>query len=244
MVYRFAARCRALPGRLAALIPSDCLLCGGSADAPADFCDACRADLPWLPPGCQRCAIPLPDSDTSSLCGQCLTQPPSFTRTEACWLYQPPLANLIARYKYQRHLSYGRSLATLMANQLISAYREAPLPDLITAVPLHRWRRWRRGFNQSETIARQLAGELLLPYRNLLTRHRATTAQQSLDARQRQRNLRQAFHCGENLKGACIALVDDVMTTGATAEELSRTLLKAGAGEVHIWCLARTPVGN
>ncbi len=148
---------------------------------------------------------------------------------------------MIAAYKYRRRLSYGRSLALLMAEQLIHAYADGTLPELVTAVPLHRWRLIRRGFNQSELVARLLASELRLPYRALLQRTRATPAQQSLDARQRRSNLNRAFHCPAPLDGQCIALVDDVITTGATANEISRTLLAAGAGAVHVWCLARTP---
>lgn len=218
-----------------------CLLCGAASHSNIDICNPCRADLPWLEPGCSRCAVPLPDPDDHALCGQCLTQPPAFQRTEAGWRYQPPLAQLIAAYKYQHKLSYGRSLSLLMAGQLVTAYTGSAFPDLVTAVPLHWWRHLHRGFNQSEMIARLLAGTLQLPYLPLLQRTRPTTAQQTLDAEQRRRNLRHAFRCLTPLHGERIALVDDVMTTGATANELSQTLLKAGAGEVHIWCLARTP---
>lgn len=242
MVYRFNTHSRQLLNRLSALLPTHCLLCGNKTSRGTDFCEACEQQLPWLPPGCQRCAIPLADAEFSELCGQCLTRPPSFTRTEACWLYRPPITSLVARFKYQRNLAYGRNLAGLMAVRLQNTYRESPLPDRVTAVPMHYRRRWQRGFNQSEAIARQLSGTLLIPYQNLLTRQRYTPAQQTLDASQRKENLHQAFSCKPSVTGLSIAVVDDVMTTGATAEEISRTLLAAGATEVHLWCLARTPI--
>ena len=218
-----------------------CQLCGDHCSTGDDFCTPCRHDLPWLPPGCYRCAIPLPDPDETLLCGNCLSEPPHFHRTEAAWLYQPPLAKLIADYKYHRKFYYGRSLALLLAERLLSAYREEPLPDVITSVPLHWRRRLRRGFNQSELVALEVGKCLALQYQPLLKRIRTTAQQQGLDAQQRSRNLRGAFTCCGPLRGKRVALVDDVMTTGSTANEISRTLLKAGASEVHLWCLARTP---
>lgn len=245
MVYRFqdgialAARFRRIAARLAA--PGHCLFCDAASPADVDICEACQSDLPWLEPGCRVCAQPLEPAESSDLCGRCLAQPPHFSHTQACWAYRPPLSRAIARYKYHRALSTGRSLTLLMASQIASTYSHTGYPDLITHVPLHWTRYLRRGFNQSEAIAGLLARRLRLPHRPLLRRNRATPPQQSLDAGQRQSNLRGAFSCRESLGGATVALVDDVITTGATADEISRVLLRAGAGEVHIWCLAKTP---
>ncbi len=138
------------------------------------------------------------------------------------------LAKLASPIIQQRYLSRTDPLAT---------------PDTIIAIPLH-WRRyWQRGFNQSELLANSLSRQLKIPLVKALTRCRSTTMQQSLNAEQRQRNLHNAFAVTkpELIQGRRIALVDDVMTTGATATEVARTLLSAGAGEVHIWVLARTP---
>ena len=223
------------------LMPGRCLFCSMPSADDIDICAPCRADLPWLEPGCRRCALPLPDPEESELCGRCLIDPPAFQRTEACWLYRPPLARAIATFKYHRNLGYGRSLGILMADRIASAYSHGAAADFITSVPLHLRRRLRRGFNQSEMIAQLLAGQLQLPYRPLLKRTRATPAQQTLDAEDRYHNLKNAFR-SKPLRGETVAVVDDVMTTGATADEVSRCLLAAGAGEVHIWCLARTPL--
>lgn len=221
--------------------PGHCLFCEAASPRDIDICRACRLDLPWLEPGCERCAQPLPDPESNDLCGRCLVQPPHFSRAHACWAYRPPLSRAIVRYKYHRTQSIGRSLSILAAEQIASAYLQDDLPDVITYVPLH-WRRYlRRGFNQSEAVARTLAARLRIPLLPLLQRTRATPPQQSLDAEQRHRNLRGAFTCREQLDGHRVALVDDVITTGATANEISRLLLKAGAREVHLWCLAKTP---
>lgn len=218
---------------------SCCILCGEPSHNTTDLCRACEADLPWLEPGCQACARPLPGAEDELLCGQCLASPPPFHRTTACWQFRPPVSGVIADFKYRRQLAYGRSLSLAMAEQLAGAYFDSPLPDLVTAIPLHRWRYWRRGFNQSEAIARDLAGPLGLSYQPLLRRVRATPPQQTLNAEQRRRNLRGAFGCIKPLNGETVALVDDVVTTGSTVAEAARCLLKAGAGEVHVWALAK-----
>lgn len=220
-------------------ISSCCIFCGEPSHNAIDLCRACEADLPWLEPGCQVCALPLPDAEDEAICGQCLATPPPFTRTTACWQFRPPVSGVIADFKYHRQLAYGRSLSLAMAEQLAGAYFDTDLPDLVTAIPLHRWRYLKRGFNQSEAIARDLAGALGLSYQPLLRRVRATPPQQTLKAEQRRRNLRGAFGCTTALNGETVALVDDVVTTGSTVAEAARCLLKAGAGEVHVWALAK-----
>ncbi len=222
-------------------IIGQCILCGDSAQAGLDICPPCVAELPTLGHCCPRCALPLADGDGSD-CGQCLLLPPPFSRTEAAWCYQPPIAQIISGFKYNHHYCYGKTLAVLMHRKIAGAYLHDALPDRITATPLHWSRLLRRGFNQSEQLARYYAKQLAIPLITAVKRRKATPAQQSLDALQRQQNLRGAFTVVEDVTGMCIALVDDVMTTGATASEISRCLLDAGAAEVHVWCLARTPL--
>lgn len=219
--------------------PACCLFCGAHNRFQATICSDCYRDLPWLEPGCQRCARPLATSEDTPFCGQCLATPPPFSVSVCCWHYRPPVASAIAGFKYRRRRAHGRTLALAMHERLVSAYFEEPWPDRVTAIPLHWRRQFRRGFNQSEELAATVAGELGLRYRPLLQRVRATPPQQSLDARQRRRNLRGAFRCRERLDGLSIALVDDVITTGSTATEAAHTLLRAGAAAVHVWALAR-----
>ncbi len=222
-----------------------CILCGARQSGQIDLCTACQQELPTLSGGCLRCSLPIADSDIADpnnpQCGQCLQQPPPFQQTIASWTYQPPIAQLISRFKYQRQLSIGRSLSMLLAENIAANYSPESLPDVITPTPLHRWRLLRRGFNQSEHICQVLSKKLGIPVNSLVKRQRPTPAQQSLTASQRRRNLKGAFKVSRDVKGLSIALVDDVLTTGATATEISQCLLKAGAKEVHLWCLARTP---
>ena len=224
------------------LLAGRCILCAGPAQPALDLCAPCAGSLPVLGRHCRYCALPLV-SHCKLVCGECLRKPPAFSRTEACWYYKFPVAQLVSAFKYDRKYSYGQTLAQLMAQQLAAAYTAQPLPDFIVAAPLHWRRHWHRGFNQSELLARHYSSALNIRLFHGLQRQRSTRSQQSLTAAQRKQNLRNAFHVNQQkpIAGKCLALVDDVMTTGATAREISQVLINAGAAEVHIWVLARTP---
>ncbi len=221
------------------VFPGFCLLCGAASRRPADICAPCQQELPTLGPHCRRCALPLATA-AASQCGQCLKKNPDFQRVIARWRYQGNAARLISQFKYQRQHSYGRVLADLLAEQLVEVYRDQALPELLVATPMHWLRRLKRGFNHSEQLAKHLSQRLEIPLYRDIRRVRHSKPQQSLNAEQRRHNLKSAFRARRRLDGQCIAVVDDVVTTGATANELSRTLLAAGAAQVHIWCLART----
>lgn len=222
-----------------------CLLClGSAAGIPECICPPCLADLPWLGSACRQCALPLPYDDM--LCGQCQQKPPAFSQVIAPFRYSFPLDSLIPAFKHQHKLTYGRLMARLLLQAIEHHYaeRQQVLPDLVIPLPLHRTRQAQRGYNQALELARPVARQLGVPLdRRNLVRQRATTSQQGLDARERRRNLDGAFACRypELLAGKDIALLDDVVTTGTTVNEASRTLLKAGAASVSIWCIARTP---
>lgn len=212
-----------------------CVLCGGAARD--DLCAACLDELPRLEIACARCGLPLP---RPGLCGGCLRRPPPFSHCISPFLYQAPVSQLITRFKYGGKFSYGRALT----RQLLERLRQcAPPPvDLLLPVPLHWRRRWARGFNQAELIAAELGRALALPVSTRhLQRRRAAPPQQALNAAERERNLKAAFGVRKPLHGVRVALVDDVVTTAATASELSRALLASGAASVQVWCLARTP---
>ena len=222
-----------------------CLLCLGSAAGIAEcICPACLDDLPWLGTACRQCALPLAEADR--LCDQCLHSPPAFSQVVAPFLYRFPLDSVIPAFKYQHKLTYGRLMARLLLQAVEHHYREQDqaLPDLLLPLPLHRARQAQRGYNQALELARPIARQLAIPLdrRNLL-RRRATTSQQGLNAEQRRHNLQDAFICRypEQLRGKHLALLDDVVTTGTTVDEASRTLLGAGAASVSVWCIARTP---
>ena len=220
-----------------------CLLCDEPAEQPYPLCSACEQALPWLDEQCRRCALPLPIDGL--LCGGCSRRPPAFSRVIAPWHYGFPIDTLVSRFKHNSQWPLGRLLAQLLSHSLMHHYAEGlPRPDRLLPVPLARRRLRQRGFNQAAMLARWLAGQLRLPCdERLLQRVRDTPAQQALGARARQRNLRQAFALapGCELDGLHLALVDDVLTTGATAQAIARLLRQAGARRVDIYCLARTP---
>lgn len=219
------------------LLPPRCLLCD-EAGGNGGLCRPCREDLPWLDRACRHCALPL--ARDGELCGHCLSKPPSFDRCRAAFRYAPPVDHLIGQFKNQRRLPAGKLLARLLVERLRGSGE--PLPELIAAVPLHWRRQLRRGFNQAAFVAEKLATELHIPLTVLATRRQPTAKQQQLGRRERLRNLQAAFLARPQLvAGRHVAIVDDVVTTGATAEALSRQLKEAGARRVEVWALARTP---
>jgi ComF family protein len=220
-----------------------CLLCGESTDTPQPICTPCESELPWLGDQCSVCALPLPMAGLR--CGQCANRPPAFERVVAPWIYDFPVDTLVTRFKHQAKWPLGRLLGELLAQSIQHHFDEGlERPDALVPVPLAARRLRQRGFNQAALLARWLSGPLRIPCEeNLLLRVQDTPAQQALDARARRRNLRQAFALAPDalLQNRHLALVDDVLTTGATAQTLARLLLDAGAARVDVYCLARTP---
>lgn len=224
-------------------IKQTCLLCDERVDTRLPLCAECDAELPWLGPHCQVCALPLAVDGLS--CGSCLKRPPSFSRVEAPWRYGFPVDALINRFKHQAHWPMGRLLGDLLARHLSHAFNEGlPRPELLLAVPLSPKRQRQRGFNQAQMLAEVVGGALQIAQRSdWLQRTADAPAQQNLDAAARRRNLRGAFslHPAAQPRGLHLGLVDDVLTTGATAQQLARLLMRAGASRVDVYCLARTP---
>jgi ComF family protein len=208
------------------------VLCG-ALSRDGVWCQACAADLPRLGAAhCPVCALPTHDGTT---CGRCLQHPPAFTRTVAAYAYAFPLDKLIQAVKFSEHLVLIEQLAAALAQRIERR------PDALIAMPLHPLRLRERGFNQSLLLARALGKRLDLPLlTDVCERTRNTTPQSSLRWQERGKNMRKAFTCTANLCGKHIAVVDDVMTTGASIEELSRTLRQAGAQEISAWVVART----
>ena len=219
-----------------------CLLCDEPCAGPP-LCAACEAELPWLDGQCALCAVPLPTRGL--VCGACLQRPPSFDQVSAPWRFAFPVDALITRFKHQARWPYGRLLGERLAHHLRHAFVEGlAQPELLLPVPLARRRLRQRGFNQAQMLAGWLGHELGIAVDGrLLQRVLETPPQQQLDAATRRRNLRQAFAIatGADVTGRHLALVDDVLTTGATAEALARLLKRAGAARVDVYCLARTP---
>lgn len=179
------------------------------------------------------------------VCGECQNKPPYFDHVQTPWHYGFPVDALITRFKHHGKWPLGRLLGSLLSHHLQNAFAQGlPRADLLLPVPLGKQRLRQRGFNQAGMLADWLHTHLQLPSQNhLLRRARETDAQQDLDAAARQRNLRNAFALTDpsRVKHKHVALVDDVLTTGATANSLARLLKKAGARRVDVYCLARTP---
>ena len=213
-----------------------CLLCGEIGSHGRDLCLACTKALPWNASACLRCALPLPHPAT---CGACLQRPPPMTETHAVFVYGFPLDRLVPRLKFHNDLAAGRLLSELMAQTLSAVAR----PEALLPIPLHATRLGRRGYDQALELARPLARALRIPVlTRTMLRTRATAPQSELDARVRQRNLRRAFsiQAGTGLPDH-VALVDDVMTTGATLREAAKALRRAGVARVDAWVCARVP---
>ncbi|HEX5056687.1 MAG TPA: ComF family protein [Gammaproteobacteria bacterium] len=241
MVYKW------LEQALAWVFPFNCIVCERAAgETGMDLCAACREDLPWLGRACFRCANPLAAAapvpePTALVCGRCLRQAPHFERSHCVFNYGEPVSWVLHGLKYQRRLSGVPVLSRLLLEHLRT--RVERWPELIVPMPLHAARLRQRGFNQALEIARPLARALGIPLGAGICERKRNTAQQSeLPASRRAANVRNAFRMRGALTVKHVAIVDDVITTGATVNELARLLKRNGAETVQIWAIARTPV--
>lgn len=217
------------------LLPPACLLCAGYGAADG-LCQGCRQSLPRLPaPRCPICAAP---GTGAEVCGRCLNRRPAFDHVVAALAYAFPADALVRSLKYRGGLACARPLAAALADALDSE----PYPDLVIPMPLAPRRLRERGFNQALEIARLVGAEFGLGITaNGCRRSRESAPQASLPWKERAANVRNAFVCELDLEGKTIAVVDDVLTTGATLNELAATLKRRGAREVVGWIVARTP---
>lgn len=221
---------------LALLAPERCAFCG-SVDSAGGACSGCRDELPWNAVCYPGCAQPLP---AAALRAKCLKRPPAFDSAWTALVHLDPVRRGIHRFKFAAAFDQGRLLGRLMADRL--SRRDAPLPDLVIPVPMPRRKLWTRGFNQTQELARPLRDIVNIEVAPEAARLRRTPQEQiGQTAAQRRRNLRGAFHIERNLAGLHVALLDDVMTTGATLDALARAARKAGATRIETWALARAP---
>lgn len=222
---------------LESFLPATCVLCSCACDA--NLCTDCAALLERNSTACRRCGQPLAIS--MPLCGKCLRRPPAFDYCYSHWIYRNPTDQLVQRAKFGASLASARVLARGLATALDAELcaRPEPAPDVLLPIPLHRSRLRQRGYNQALEIATELAHHLRLPLRiDALKRLRATNPQPGLDLPARRRNVRGAF-AAIGVLPARVALVDDVMTSGATVAEAARVLKRQGVQWVEVWTVAR-----
>ena len=221
-------------------LPSVCAVCHGWGTQRV--CAECVQRFDPALPRCARCALQVPAG--AAICGTCLVDPPPFAHSLAAVDYAHPWDGLITHFKFHGALD----LAPALAQRLVDAFRRggAARPALLLPLPLSPARLRERGYNQAWELARRLGDSLRCPTdARLLLRVKDTPHQLALPPEQRAGNVRGAFALEprrlDELRGRSVTLVDDVMTTGATAAEAARVLLHAGASEVAVWVVARTP---
>lgn len=232
---RLAPGVRATPAHLLAFaLPQLCALCR----APGGLhlvCHACAAALPWLGRACARCAL----SSVQPCCPACRSGPPPWAHAHAAWRYAFPVDRLLQGLKYGGELALARPLGEGLAGALVDARAERP--DWLVPMPLAPARARTRGYNQSRLIAAVLSRALGVPLHDALARTRETPPQAGLALAARTANVAGAFAASARVAGLHLAIVDDVMTTGATLAAATRAALQAGARRVDVWVCARTP---
>ena len=210
-----------------------CVLCEAETHHAIAICKACWPDLPWISRhSCPQCALPT----QGEVCGRCLTDPPFFNQTLAVFSYAYPIDAMLQAFKNQHQLYLGDVFSQLGLKQF-----DPNGVDCIVPMPMHTARLQDRGFNQSLELAKSVGKQWSIPIAlSHCQRIKNTPPQASLPLKDRVKNIRGAFSCDDYFVGKHVAIVDDVMTSGASLNELAKTLKQAGAIEVSCWVIART----
>ncbi len=236
----------------AIIYPKVCLHCNDAGHNGMDLCERCLQRLPWVKFTCSRCALPLANSN-ASVCGACINRDLHFDHASTPFQFDGFIRDAIYQFKFNQKLNQGKLLAQLLLQHIKGMQLE--VPELIIPVPLHKKRMQQRGYNQALEIARivskglagGLVGEYVEEYKseldyNAVYRNRDTSAQMELPAKQRHKNVKGAFSLKNNskiFKNKYVCIIDDVMTTGNTVNEVAKCFKKAGARSVGVWCIAR-----
>jgi ComF family protein len=221
----------------AALWPPRCILCGGIGQGiDVDLCAPCEADLPFNAVHCGICSAPLATSALST-CGACLRRPPLFDASCIPFRFAYPIDHMVRRLKYGGVIAMGRVLGESFSRRTMLS---GTAPELLLPVPLAQRRFRERGYNQAIVLAEHISMNARVALRtDLLVRTRETQVQAGLDQRARRRNIHDAFEVVAPLPATHVAILDDVVTTGSTVNELARMLKQAGVKRVDVWAIAR-----
>ena len=212
-----------------------CLLCKMKTQISEPICTACLQYFPELGPACVSCATPIADMKCL-YCGQCIINPPDLDRVIIPYQFDEPLRTVLHEFKYRE----GLYLAKFLSQKILKLVPSDYTTDCVIPVPMHAKKLRERGFNQAALLARLIAKALQCPLELLLCKKIINTpAQAGLDAVLRKKNLRDAFHI-ELIHYKHVTLVDDLMTTGSTANEIARLLKLQGVERVDLFCCAKT----
>lgn len=226
------------------LLPAQCLVCALKSNNKL-ICSYCEKKILSQRNCCLHCALPL--NKNADYCGDCLQKDYLFNHIHALGDYNKPLSILIKQLKYQQQLIAGELLANLLIKSILSRYTKQQLSefDYLLAIPLHPKKLRQRGFNQAQIIADRLQNQLNIPLlENYITRNKETVAQEGLSISKRRKNLSGAFGYNKRsileVTGKNIVIIDDVVTTGATINSLSRLLKIKRANVITVFCISRT----
>lgn len=222
------------------LLPTSCILCAQPGHGAMDICNSCLLSLPKNQHSCYCCGLPLEQEiPVTALCGSCISALPAFSNTVAPYLYLHSMRYLVQQLKFNTRYELARLLGQLLADHLL-ADPGLEIPELLIPVPLHPARYRLRGFNQAQEIARTIARQTNIPLNySCCVREKNTLQQVNLTAKKRQKNLRRAFRVTSPILVRHVAIIDDVMTTGATVNELAKSLSQAGVERIDVWVCAR-----
>ena len=217
-------------------LPQGCAFCAAPCGNRL-VCAACQSGLPRIARACPVCALPAPGG---AICGACVARRPPFAATFVAFAYEFPLDRMLHAFKYGGHLSHAEYFAEALSAAVALRPAEMRWPDALVALPLAPSRQRARGFDQAAEIARRVARRTGVPMTSGLRRTRDTPAQAALPWKERAKNVRGAFAADTSFAGMHIAIVDDVMTTGATLGSAAGAVLRVGAVAVEAWAVART----
>lgn len=226
--------------RLPRPLSLNCLLCGEQSQQ--HICQPCLALIEHNHKCCKLCALPL--SISGETCGECLKKAPDYDQLIAPFIYQAPLSNLIMSFKQSNTTIAHQLMCKLFCEAIAEFYTNQPqeIPQTVTPVPLYWLRHLQRGFNQAAMLSYSVSCALNIEHKHLFKRVKTSKEQKLSSRKQRLKNLKDSFIIEESVTGKHIAIVDDVMTTGATVNQLATLLKQAGASSVSVWLLARTPL--
>lgn len=219
------------------LAPYKCFGCNTPLSNTNTFCDACYLELPFQSNACIQCGQAL--AVNHEQCGHCMIKPPFYDQCFCPFEYQTPIKELICALKYNDKAEYAKTIGQLLSREVTQ--NEEALPDIIIPVPTHISKLRSRGFNQSALIAQQVSKELNIPLINdFVVKIKATPPQAKQSLINRQKSLNDCFKIKKNHSAQSVAIIDDVVTTGSTVNEISKVLKKNGVDYIQVWGVAHT----